>query len=32
MPQIGETPSGVQEISKLGGTRVIWLFSIRVFT
>jgi hypothetical protein len=32
MPQIGEIASGVRETSKLGGTRLIWLFPIGVFT
>jgi hypothetical protein len=32
MPQIGEFASGVQETSKLSGTRVIFLFRIGVFT
>jgi hypothetical protein len=32
VPQIGEIASGVREISKLGGSQVIWLFAIGVFT
>jgi len=32
VPQIGEIASGVRETSKLGGTRLIWLFPIGVFT
>jgi hypothetical protein len=30
--QIGEFASGVREISKLGGTGLIWLFQVGVFT
>jgi len=32
MPQIGEFASGVWETSKLGGTGLIFLFPIGVFT
>jgi hypothetical protein len=30
--QIGESTNGVRETSKLGGTALIWLFPIGVFT
>jgi hypothetical protein len=32
VPQIGTSTSGVRETSKVGGTGLIWLFSIGVFT
>jgi Leucine-rich repeat (LRR) protein len=32
VPQIGESTKGVPETSKLGGTRLIWLFPVGVFT
>jgi len=32
VPQIGEIASGIWETSKLGGTRLISLFPIGVFT
>jgi hypothetical protein len=32
VPQIGESANGVQETSKRGGTRLIFLFQIGVFT
>jgi hypothetical protein len=32
MPQIQKSPSGVWETSKLGGTKLILLFLIGVFT
>jgi hypothetical protein len=32
VPQIGEFANGVWETSKLGETRLIWLFRIGVFT
>jgi hypothetical protein len=32
VPQIGEFANGVRETSKLGGTRLILLFPIGVFT
>jgi hypothetical protein len=32
VPQIGEFANGVRESSKLGETRLIWLFRIGVFT
>jgi len=31
VPQIGESTKGIPETSKLGGTRLIWLFPIGVF-
>jgi len=32
MPQIGEFAIGGWETSKLGGTRLMWLFHVGVFT
>jgi len=32
MPKIGEFVSGVRETSKLGGTLLIWLFQVGLFT
>jgi len=32
LPQFDESTNGVRETSKLGGTRLIWLFPIGVFT
>jgi hypothetical protein len=32
VPQIGEFDSGIQETSKVGGTRLIWFFQVGVFT
>ncbi len=32
MPQIGKSTNGVQETSKLGGTKFIPLFQVGVFT
>ncbi len=32
MRQIGESTNGVRETSKLGGTGLIWLFPVGLFT